>query len=250
MKLNILSSKHVSLLERELAATEEEKVKELLEKYNSGNMIFDFSKNELIEGPEFDGLPSLDPNDDYQSAVSIYNIFKSFSALQASDKRIWATLTHLHYYDYTSQRWQGETLDTIKSRWLFSPNERVGLVRNSIARLWWAARLTHSPWEHNEKLECFHDKDAFKYTKIFTSSSQLWFDVLERSWGSNDICRICFIEAFNRLDSSNNVQIKKTKLSKELSKLFTAKLVPQLIYAQMLKPEELVNEIIELAEFI
>ena len=154
---------------------------------------------------------------------------------------------HLHYYDYTLKM-AGETLDTIKSRWLF-PRTKSWPCRDNCKALVGCASNSF-PMGHNEKLECFHDEDAFKYTKIFTSSSQLLFDVLERSWGSNDICRICFIEAFNRLYSSNNVKIEKTELSHELSKLFTAKLVPQLIYTQMLKPEELVNEIIELAEFI
>jgi hypothetical protein len=175
---------------------------------------------------------------------------QSNSVLQASDKRIWATLTHIHYSNYTSRRWQGKSLSTIRSRWLFAPGERVGLVRNSISRLWWAAHLTRSPWRHNKKLKCFQDSNPYKYTKILTDSSQLWFDILERSWGSNEICRICFIEAFNRLASDSNMQIAKTDLSNKLAVLFTAKLVPQLLYVHTIDPEDLVEEIIGLAEFI
>ena len=195
-------------------------------------------------------MPELDPSNDYASAISIHSVFNYFSALQASDKRIWATLTHLHYSDYTSKRWKGKNINTIRSRWLFAPGERVGLVRNSISRLWWVVHLTHSPWIHNKRLRCFQDSNPFKYTRLLTGSSQLWFDVLERSWGSNDIYRICFIEAFDRLASAGDIQIEKTELSRELSKLFTAKLVPQLIYTHMIKPEVLVDEIMELAELI
>ena len=250
MKLNILSSRHVSLLERELMALEDEKAKELIDKYNSGKAEINCNENDLIEGPSISSLPRLDPSDDYASALSIHSVFNYFSALQASDKRIWATLTHLHYSDYTSKRWNGQNLNTIRSRWLFAPSERVGLVRNSISRLWWVVHLTHSPWIHNKHLRCFQDSNPFKYTRILTDSSQLWFDVLERSWGSNDICRICFIEAFDRLASASNIQMGKTELSRELSKLFTAKLVPQLLYTQMINPEDLVDEIMELAELI
>ena len=116
----------------------------------------------------------------------------------------------------------------ILTRWHYKPGSiRTALARNAFSRLWWAAELTHAPWEKDQKFNCFKTDDPYKYTKILTSSSQLIQDILDRKWGSNLLFRICFLEAFSRI--MNKKEISKTKLSSKLSIIFRACLIPDFI---------------------
>ena len=140
-----------------------------------------------------------------------------------------------------------DTLSRIKNRWLFDQSDRNSFARNAISRLWWSAHLTYKPWEIEKSLEIFKDQDPYKYTKILTSSSQLIQDVLDRKWGSNLILRICFLEATKRIMEKRGLTI--TKLSKELSIIFRACLIPDIILISEKDPYALVEYIEEVVNY-
>ena len=143
---------------------------------------------------------------------------------------------------------QDKALNNIHQHWLFKFSDRTAFTRNAISRLWWAAYLTYSPWEKEESLQVFQDVgNPFKYTKIMTSLSQLWFDVTEREWGGNLIYRICFLETYNRIINTRDIK-DKTGLSNELAKWFTGVLVPDIIIASKKDPLSLVEYVEELTE--
>ena len=80
-----------------------------------------------------------------------------------------------------------------------------------------------------------------------TSSSQLIQDVLDRKWGSNLILRICFLEATKRIMEKRGLTI--TKLSKELSIIFRACLIPDIILISEKDPYALVEYIEEVVNY-
>jgi hypothetical protein len=125
--------------------------------------------------------------------------------VQASDPRLWSTLTHTLFWDYVKRRWPAldgnheRRAEYVTEHW-FTRGGKAGLRRNAISRLWWAAELTLKPWEDDPELGAFQSEDPAKYTKILVSSSQLWFDLLERDYGSSPRVRICVLDAFSAVD--------------------------------------------------
>ena len=232
---------------------------ELIDRYKNGEP-FIFSDEDLIETSiifnKEDVLKSLDFDSelrDYNSSKAIYLSLKDIPVRAAADKRLWATLTHRELWPYISKRWpfmddQDKALNNIHQHWLFKFSDRTAFTRNAISRLWWAAYLTYSPWEKEESLKVFQDvSNPFKYTKIMTSLSQLWFDVTEREWGGNLIYRICFLETYDRIINTKDIK-DKTGLSNELAKWFTGVLVPDIIIASKKDPLSLVEYVEELTE--
>lgn len=232
---------------------------EVIERYKNGKPFY-FNEEDLIETSiifnEEEVLSKLDYESelrDYNSSKIIYQSLKEIPVRAAADKRLWTTLTHRELWSYVSKRWpfmedQDKALNNIHQHWLFKFSDRTAFTRNAISRLWWAAHLTYSPWEKEESLKVFQDdNNPFKYTKIMTSLSQLWFDVTEREWGGSLIYRICFLETYNRIMKRKEVS-DKTGLSNELAKWFTGVLVPDIIIASKKDPLCLVEYVEELTE--
>ena len=224
----------------------------LIKEYKE-NTAFEFSEKDLIE-TEIDFDPStiadkLNPLSDSETAEIIHRGFTNLEPIEASYKFFWSTLTHREFLPYVQKRWdlKKDTLSRIKNRWLFDQSDRNSFARNAISRLWWSAHLTYKPWEIEKSLEIFKDQDPYKYTKILTSSSQLIQDVLDRKWGSNLILRICFLEATKRIMEKRGLTI--TKLSKELSIVFRACLIPDIILISEKDPYALVEYIEEVVNY-
>ena len=73
----------------------------------------------------------------------------------------------------------------ILSHWFVGGNDR-SLRRHAIARLWWAAHLTVSPWEKDPVFYQgvkFKTDDSYLFTKILFSTQDVFQQVLERSLG-------------------------------------------------------------------
>ncbi|WP_461538095.1 DUF6339 family protein [Spongorhabdus nitratireducens] len=157
--------------------------------------------------------------DDAKNALLIYEYLGSLSRTQASDTRLWVTLTHSIFWDYTFARWPSISKNSyILEHWFEKKGGGLGaLRRNSISRLWWAAYLTVAPWERNSELDVFKSSDREKYTHILLSQQQIFFDVLERSYGSSDKVRICLLDALSHF-------LPKVKSKDNLSKSVVKKL--------------------------
>ena len=136
---------------------------------------------------------------DLENAKKIYETFK-IDETQASDARLWVFLSHSTFRKYVMSRWklpktagelstESEEPKSIKefilSHWFVGGNDR-SLRRHAIARLWWAAHLTVSPWEKDPVFYQgvkFKTDDSYLFTKILFSTQDVFQQVLERSLG-------------------------------------------------------------------
>lgn len=81
---------------------------------------------------------------DFQSAIAIYEAYKNISTLLASNEAFWAYLTHVDLFSYAQKRWPKVkdddcSADYIIDHWFLGTN---GLLRNAIASLWWSVYNT------------------------------------------------------------------------------------------------------------
>lgn len=126
-------------------------------------------------------LPKLNVSDgEYMNTLAIHNAFKDrITPKQASNVFLWSYLAHCEYWDYTSKRWASEkmSLDTVKQRFFCytEAGSRIGFLRNSISRLWWAGFLTYQ-----------ENKPApYELTKVLFSHSDIFLQVIERNFSMN-----------------------------------------------------------------
>ncbi len=124
-------------------------------------------------------IPNITENikttDDYENSKKVFLWLKNMSLADANDKRLWITLTHTYFQEYTRNRWsiqKNSSDDVIKSRYFYSGSGLQARLRNSVSRLWWIAKLTWRP-----DLE-----DEFVFTKIAWSSQDLMQNLFERSF--------------------------------------------------------------------
>jgi hypothetical protein len=88
-------------------------------------------------------------SDPIQSPL-FYQAISSLSPALATDERIWTTLSLGRFNDYTKARWQKipepeeKARNWIKAHWLCGSNNRAKFRDNSISRLWWMGRVSHS----------------------------------------------------------------------------------------------------------
>ncbi len=232
---------------------------ENIQKYSSKSNPF---LNELEEYEFFDTQLKpieekfLNSSNDFITAKYLFETL-NLDRIQASDSRLWITLTHRDSWDYMQERWnlkdsdKGTNLNNkILSRWHLAGSPRNALARNGLSRLWWAAELTYAPWEKEPELECFRSEDPYKYTKIITENkkSQALFDVLDREFGGSPLFRICYLEAFSILVDKRG--LASTVASARLSVLFNALLIPRSVSAHKESPQELLTRILDLQKYI
>lgn len=141
-------------------------------------------------------LPQLDAkNDDYYNVLAIHNAFKGrITPKQASNPHLWTYLAHCEYSTYTIDRWGRHTMsvDNVKQRFFCGPEEgnRIGLLRNSISRLWWYGYLTYR-------------EDAVKpyeLTELLLSNSDLCQSVLERKFSMNKNVTVGILTAIQEIN--------------------------------------------------
>lgn len=142
------------------------------------------------------------PSDDVDSAIAVFEHLGPLSASQASDPRLWTYLSHVTFREYTMNRWKLDSSDESKKKssiidhWFVSENDRR-LRRHSIARLWWAAKLTVSPWESDPtNFISLKKEDKYVYTRTLLSTQDIFLNVLERSMGRSRKILIALLEAF------------------------------------------------------
>ncbi|QFQ12500.1 hypothetical protein C7Y71_005440 [Pseudoprevotella muciniphila] len=106
--------------------------------------------------PDFDiGEKMLETyDDDFKSAITLYEAYKEISPLLASSETFWVYLTHTTLFNYTQQRWPNvlrktATSSYILDHWFMGGN---GLLRNAAASLWWSIKCTYDE-ERNNRYE-------------------------------------------------------------------------------------------------
>lgn len=200
---------------------------ESLEKYYNGGWQFDqedYLQDSVIEAVGKKPQLIVDARNiniqDTENAIKIHEYLPSLSRVQASDKRLWAYLTHVDFFDYCKKRWEFgadfDELDTpekkesaashYRNHW-FTASSARSLRRNALARLWWPAHLTYAPWERYPGQGIPHHNDKYIYTKVLLSSQDTTLQILERSISWNPILLIAILEYLRK-----NPEIQGTKL--------------------------------------
>lgn len=122
-----------------------------LEFYQSKEFVYD--KKQVLMMPNINVVQSLanklDANDDFKTAVLIYEAFKGLEPIQASDERLWTYLSHVDLYPYMIERWpevyKGNSSNQIKyilDHWFLSSSAQSSLLRHAISGLWWSVYLS------------------------------------------------------------------------------------------------------------
>ena len=147
-------------------------------------------------------LPELKAeNDEYTNVIAFYDVFKDrLNPKQASNPYLWAYLTHCEYWDYTNARWakEGMSVDTIKQRYFCSfltnniEGNRVGFLRNAVARLWWMGHLSYQEGRHG---------NPYELTKLLTSHSDISSSVLERNFSMNRNVTVGILDAILEINN-------------------------------------------------
>jgi hypothetical protein len=159
-----------------------------------GNKLFQPDAAKCIDAPAItlsDKIPVLGGNgNDTSAAIAIYKYLGDLNELQASDKRLWTTLTHTTFRQYVNDRWPAKSADleakknAIMRRWFAEGGSDRTLENNAIARLWWGAHLTFAPWKMNpDEFGHLENEDDFYYTKRLFSLQELIKVTMESSLG-------------------------------------------------------------------
>lgn len=210
---------------------------ELRAKYN--NDMYDVSTLEFLKVPTkyfLDDTIELGTasKDDCQSSIAIFEQFMNLDRVQANDKRLWASLTHTIFFDYTRKRWNinSETSDdTIISRFHFEGAGIEARMRNAIARLWWTAKITYDK----------DREDPFELTKLIWEKQDVHVAIMERSYGTYPNLVHAFLEFYNA-----NRHLKEDDLRtmlKGLNAIGGVKVLP------IMSRQEVIIEIKRIAEF-
>lgn len=83
-------------------------------------------------------------DNDFKSAVTIYEAYQNISPLLASNEAFWAYLTHVDLFSYAQKRWPKVkendcSAEYILDHWFVGTN---GLLRNAISSMWWSVYNT------------------------------------------------------------------------------------------------------------
>lgn len=166
--------------------------------------------NTTIQVP--DSPPSLEvegrsrqerPSRDAENAIRVYRYLGALTRTQAADTRLWVSLAHTTFFEYVKARWgvddRAELRTAVLRHW-FPPRgqSKAALRTQAISRLWWAAHLTHAPWKENPELEVFKTADEFRFTRILFRQQQIYFDLIERDFGSDSRLRACLLDSLDR----------------------------------------------------
>src|SRR3972149_2700016 len=157
---------------------------------------------------------------DGENAILVYNYLPALNRTQAADARLWVTLAHTTFWTYVRARWgedeQGKLRTAVLRHW-FVPEGggKAALRTQAISRLWWAAHLTYAPWERDPDLLVFETADKFRFTRVLLKQQQIYFDLVERDYGSDLRLRTCLLDALDRYLPSVS---QKDGLSRESSK--------------------------------
>lgn len=110
-------------------------------------------------------LDKMDPDDDYKSAVALFEAYKNLTPLVASLPDLWVYLTHVDLFPYMQKRYPdvlGEKVneDYIVQHWF---KNAVSVFRMGIPGLWWSVKLSI-----DEERE-----DPYELTKILFKNQEL-----------------------------------------------------------------------------
>lgn len=131
-----------------------------IEDYQQEQFPYDESKTKHLANvyhPE-GLLDKMDPDDDFKSAVALFEAYKSLTPLVASLPDLWVYLTHVDLFHYVQQRWPKVMEEGVDEKYILNHwHENNYFMRTTFAGLWWHTYLTFdegrkNPYELTEVL--------------------------------------------------------------------------------------------------
>jgi Family of unknown function (DUF6339) len=169
-----------------------------------------------INIPEWTSYPVLDgdsgPASDCENAIIFFKFFALLDETMASDQRLWAYFSHVEFRSYAFARWakpkelkdlysqpeiESKAVNWFLEHWFTSDNSR-SLRRHALARLWWAVKLTHSPWETNSDYASSENDDPYYLTRALFLTQDVYQAVLERNLGRSKCVLFAILEFLNK----------------------------------------------------
>jgi len=149
--------------------------------------------NDLVLDPKVDS--------DLENSIKIFDLFNGLDLVQANDRRLWVTLTHTTFFNYSRQRWfkDGHSDKQIMRRFHFEGASLEARMRNSISRLWWAAKITYDSTRN----------DPYELTKLLWSKQDIYQNLVERSYGTYDSVVKGFLEFYSEHGTLKEDQVRK-----------------------------------------
>jgi Family of unknown function (DUF6339) len=154
------------------------------------SVFMDVSRDNLALG--------IKPSDDLESSIKIFQALKHLDLVQANDKRLWVTLCHTIFFDYVKKRWAINMLssnDVIKDRFHYEGAGQRARNQNSIARLWWSAKLTY-----DEKRG-----DPFELTKLLWEKQDFYQNLIDRKFSTYPETLKAFLNFYSK---NRNLDLK------------------------------------------
>lgn len=130
------------------------------------------------------------PKDDTENAIAVHRFLPGLQPWDAADRRLWAWFCHGPYFEYSKARWEipsndDRAVEHVRTHWFVDGAGLNALRRNAIARLWWAAHLTHAPWMR-EGLDSVRKRDdEYFFTRILLKNQDIYQGLVERLFGSD-----------------------------------------------------------------
>lgn len=175
-----------------------------------------------------EGLPEsfgTRPSDDLDNSIRLFSALKNLDLTQANDRRLWVTLTHTLFYDYTRKRWNITSTSSdsvIKDRLHFEGSGLRTRNQNSVARLWWAARITYDETRN----------DPFELTKLLWEKQDFYQNLIDRKFSTYPNVLLAFLEFY----SSNrgiDQKLEMRRLFKGINALGGVRVLPSLSTAEV-----------------
>jgi len=112
-----------------------------------------YDKKQVLMLPNIENTSDLanqlKPDNDFETAVTIYEAFENLEPIQASDERLWTYLSHVDLYSYMQKRWSAvyngtakDSKEYILEHWFLTSSAQSSLLRHAIAGLYWAVYLS------------------------------------------------------------------------------------------------------------
>ncbi len=140
---------------------------------------------------------------DAANAIRIHQHLPNLTRVQAADRRLWITLVHGPFWEYARKRWVFDETEkgartNVLRHWFFADAAgKAALRTHAISRLWWAGHLTYAPWKVDGSLSFLEKSDPYHYTRVLLSQQQIYFDIVERDFGSDTRIRVCLLDALS-----------------------------------------------------
>lgn len=128
---------------------------------------------------------------DLENSIRMHKALPNLTPVQAQDPRLWTRLTHVDLWDYMQARWPGDkypeterNIRWINSHYFVAQKQSRALVRNGVARLWWASKMT-----------CDLSRDnPYELTSVLFSQLDIFKNLLEHNFGRAVTVTRAFLE--------------------------------------------------------